>query len=260
MANKKKMKRDFFVLLGLFIAAWVFLTVYDPDNEGDKEEIDEISEVQEIETDTSQEDLRSELISTLRYKDIVNDNSDIVKVIDEVENKISSAGLDFELYLDNGSQVNLYSLPSNMIVITRGMLKTIANSEQLFAIVCHGVGHLKYRHNIDELESSLKIAVIHSEMGSAVDEAREVLRNNKYTIEMGIEAEKYAISLMRDIGVNPSVLADYYSSLYKNIELVPEFLGAHSGTNDRITLLNEAEKSEKQITYSFDWAEVKKKL
>ena len=260
MANKKKMKRDFFVLLGLFIAAWIFLTVYDPDNEGNEEEIDEITEVQKVEPTSQQKDLKRELISTLRYKDIENDNSDIVKLLDEVENKISSAELDFELYLDNSSQVNLYSLPSDMIVITRGMLKTIDSAEQLYAIICHGVGHLKYHHNIDELESSLKIAIIHSEMGSAVDEAREVLDKNKYTSEMGIEAEKYAINLMRDIGVNPSVLADYYASLYKNIESVPEFLGAHSGANERIKMLNDARKSDNQLTYSFDWDEVKKKL
>lgn len=260
MANKKKMKRDFFVLLGLFIAAWIFLTVYDPDDEGSEDEIDEISEVQKVEPTKQQKDLKKELISTLRYKDIENDNSDIVKLLDEVENKISSSELDFELYLDNSSQVNLYSLPSDMIVITRGMLRTIDSPEQLYAIICHGLGHLKYNHNIDELESSLNIAVIHSEMGSAVDEARDVLDKNKYTNEMGIEAEKYAVDLMIELGINPSVLADYYTSLYKNIESVPELLGAHTGANDRIKILNDAQKSDKQLTHSFDWDEVKKKL
>jgi predicted Zn-dependent protease len=261
MANKKKMKRDFFVLLGLFIAAWIFLTYYDPDDSDSVEEEQEtISDVKIDEENPEQLELTVELISTLRYKDIDNDNSDIVKVLDEVERVVKNNGIDFKLYLDNSNEVNLYSLPSNLVVITRGLLKTVDSAEQLVALVCHGVGHLVYNHNIEELENSLKIAVVYSDMGSAFDEAHIVLNKNKYSSDMESEAEKYAIDLMKNIWVSPSVLGEYYASLYKNIENVPKFLGAHTNSNERIKILNSAGKNDQKISFTFNWDEVKESL
>ncbi len=255
------MKRDFFVLAGLFIAAWVFLAVWDPNDEGDDSEEDTPTlQTQIEESPRESKDLSRELISTLRYKHISNENSDIVKALSEIENKLSSDEVEFKLYMDNSKEVNLFALPSNMIVISRGLLKMIDNAEQLAALVCHGIGHLKYNHSIAELENSLKIAVIHSEMGSAFDEAHTVLNNHRYTVDMESEAEGYAIELMNEKGISPKALSNFYSKLYKQADGVPNFLHTHKGADGRIKSLNDATESSTKISFSFDWDEVKKKL
>lgn len=261
MANKQRMKRDFFVLAGLFIAAWVFLAVWDPNDDDEENEENNPASIKEIEEPPREsKDLSQELISTLRYKHISNDNSDIVKALSEIENKLSINDVDFELYMDNSQEINLFSLPSNMIVISRGLLKKVDNAEQLAALVCHGIGHLKYNHSIAELENSLKIAVIHSDMGSAFDEAHTSLNNHRYSVEMELEAEVYAIELMNEKGISPKALSNFYSKLYKQADGVPNFLHTHKGADGRIKSLNDATESSTKISFSFDWDEVKKKL
>ncbi|BBO89306.1 ankyrin repeat domain-containing protein [Desulfosarcina ovata] len=82
------------------------------------------------------------------FNDILN-NPDINSYINSVKNKLTpftKSQSDYKIRISKSTYVNGWSQSSNLITITRGMLHTIFNEDELACFISHEIGHAELNH------------------------------------------------------------------------------------------------------------------
>lgn len=143
----------------------------------------------------------------------------------------------YRLHFRNMSGIpNAFALPSGDIVITDRLVELAANQEEIDSVLLHEIGHVVYRHGLQQvLHSSFMTIVIIMISGdvtatSNIAVALPVfLLESHYSRENETEADHYAFEHMIEAGIDPV----YFGRIMKTIGSNPDTVKtADSGKKD----------------------------
>jgi ubiquinone/menaquinone biosynthesis C-methylase UbiE len=134
------------------------------------------------------------------------------------------------------------------LVVTDAMVKLAQNDEQLLAVLAHEVGHVRHRHGLRLALQSLGVgALIAALAGDAASVSAlavavpSVLLQSGYSRAFEEEADSYAFTRLKQIGVAPRHFADIMRRLEAshrrvagNEQHVLDYLSSHPNTESRI--------------------------
>ncbi len=247
---KKRLWRDFLILVVLFLGAWIFF-IYNP-------VVD--SEVVKETYINKEKELKDKLVDLLDYKIADGDTTQLLRSLGELKHLVSDKDIVYDLYYSDSREINAYALPSNMIVINRGIILECDTPEELIGVIAHELGHLKMKHHTDKLITALSIELLLPGSGSTAGEVTKILTQNAFSRDMETEADDYAIKKMKELGISPNYLAKLFKKMYKKSDLIPEFLNTHPGMNKRISKFSKYPFEESKLEFTFDWLKVKNSL
>ena len=146
---------------------------------------------------------------------------------------------------------NAFALPSGIIVMTDELVHLAQKDDEIVGVLAHELGHVKRRHAMRSLLegsiTALVIAGVTGDIASATSlaaAAPAVLLQNKYSRNNELEADRYAIDLMRRGGIDPRDFAALLTRMEKADAPkgagIPPFLSSHPTTAEREALAREA--------------------
>lgn len=247
---KKRLWRDFLILLVLFLGVWIFF-VYFPIVDSDEVKVTYKYKENEI---------KQKLIELMDFKQADSDTTQLLRSLGELKHLVSDKDVEYELYYSDNREINAYALPGNIIVLNRGIILECDTPEELIGVIAHELGHLKMKHHSDQLITTLSIELLLAGSGSTASEVTKILTQNAFSREMETEADDYAIKKMKELGISPNYLAKLFKKMYKRSDMIPEFLNSHPGMNERISKFSKFPYEESKLTYTFDWLQVKNSL
>lgn len=146
------------------------------------------------------------------------------------EKPVTFGGYHFAL-LDS-SEINAFACPGGIILITRGMLSSVKNEDELAAVLAHEIAHIIHRDGVAAIQSSRwseAVMVIGSnaarEFGpkdtaklvslfeGSIDDVVKTLVVNGYGREQEIAADSAALGYLAAAGYDPRGLTGYLSRL-----------------------------------------------
>lgn len=248
--KKKKILRDLGILLGLFIAIWIYFS-YNPIVES------EVVKTSYVEKETQ---IKEKLISYMNFKAAGSDTTELMKALSEIQFLVQDKDVKYELYYSDSEEINAFALPANLIVINLGIIKQCESPEELIGVLAHEVGHLKEKHISEQIITSLGIALLFSTDVSTASEVSQILTQTAFSRDMETEADDYAIKKIEELSISPNHVAKLFKRLYTKTDLIPEFMSTHPGMHKRISKFSKFKDTFPQRQYEFDWTKVKNGL
>ena len=140
------------------------------------------------------------------------------------------------LILDS-DEINAFSAPGGLILVTRGLLRCAANEDQVAAILAHETSHVVLGHGINAIKQARKtaayrqlgIAVANTAGGSNVQELTDLFKdsikditdtlvNNGYSRDLELQADQMALVIMKRAGYDPRAFDDMLKSLGAHVK------------------------------------------
>lgn len=124
---------------------------------------------------------------------------------------------------------NAFALPDGTIVFTDAMVRTAENNDELLAVFAHEVGHVVHRHGLRRMVQSSLLGFMLITITGDVSAASEavlilpvVLTEMAYSRDAEREADDYALTYLRRIGVSPQHFVALMQRLEKRRALSDE--------------------------------------
>ena len=247
---KKRLWRDFLILLVIFLGAWIFF-IYNP-------LVD--SEVVKKTYIDKEKEIKEKLVELMDYRQADSDTTQLLRSLGELKHLVSDGDIKYELYYSDSHEINAYALPGNMIVINRGIIMECDTPEELIGVIAHELGHLKKKHHTDQLITTLSIELLLAGSSSTAGEVSKILTQSAFSRDMETEADDYAIKKMKELGLSPNYLAKLFKKMYTKSNMIPEFLNSHPGMNKRINKFSKFPFEESKLEFTFDWLKVKNSI
>ncbi|MGH8729436.1 MAG: M48 family metallopeptidase [Burkholderiales bacterium] len=142
---------------------------------------------------------------------------------------------------------NAFALPGGTVVMTDELVDLSENDDEVLAVLAHEIGHVKHRHSLRQLlqntATGLIIAGITGDVTSITSLAAAVptfLMQAKYSRVHESEADRYALELMRETGIEPHHFPAILNRLQATDEDEgPAFLSTHPATAERAQLFKQ---------------------
>jgi len=167
----------------------------------------------------------------------------------------------YRFALLDSPEINAFACPGGIILITRGMLASVKNEDELAAVLAHEIGHIIHRDGIAAIQSSRwseALLVIGSnaarEFGprdtaklvslfeGSIDDVFKTLVVNGYGRDQEKAADAAALKYLAAAGYDPRGLTGYL----KRLEQAGKgskggILSTHPGTDERLENVSEVE-------------------
>jgi len=160
--------------------------------------------------------------------------------------------LPFHFAVLDTDEVNAFAAPGGYVFITRGMLKSVKDEEELAAILGHEIGHVCARHSLKSIKGELwkQVAVITAQegakhggvdpklldlFGQATDGVLDTLMNVGYTQPMEYEADRLGQTYATTAGYDPGALRRFASYMQQREQGQDKSLNAWLGTHPTFT-------------------------
>lgn len=160
----------------------------------------------------------------------------------------------YHFALLDSPEINAFACPGGMILITRGMLSSVTNEEELAAVLAHEIAHIIHRDGISAIKSSRwseALLVVGSnavkEFGrrdtaklvslfeGSIDDVVKTLVVNGYGRQQEKDADTAALGYLAAAGYDPKGLAGYLTRLEKAGQgSKGGILKTHPGTDERL--------------------------
>jgi predicted Zn-dependent protease len=139
---------------------------------------------------------------------------------------------------------NAFALPGDTVVITDELVLAL-DEEAMMAVLAHELGHVKHRHVMRRIVSSsmlsslLQLTAGHSSGGSKMGGlAGQAFIGSAYSRQDEMQADAYAVDLLRQVGVNPLAFVRAMQ-LFQKLErdrgiAAGDWTSSHPATEDRI--------------------------
>ncbi|MDD2761252.1 MAG: M48 family metallopeptidase [Methylomonas sp.] len=158
----------------------------------------------------------------------------------------------YRLLLRNSKKLgaNAIALPGGLIIATDALVELAENDEQMLAVLAHEIGHVEYRHGIrsilqDSLTAILMIGLLGdaSSISSLSATLPTVLVESRYSRQFEQEADRFALNLLREQGIDAEHFARILTLLNQSHHSDTEFdyLSSHPATNKRIEIIRSLE-------------------
>jgi len=146
--------------------------------------------------------------------------------------------------------VNAFALPNGKIIVFSGLLDKIKSPEELTALLCHEVIHVKNRHSVKMLARNLAGYIFISAMFSDVNGIMTVIAQNAenlqtltYSRKFETEADTEGLKQMIINNINPNGMVSLFQRIKDDEKALPSFLSTHPVTDERIKVIKELIKT-----------------
>lgn len=150
-------------------------------------------------------------------------------------------------------EVNAFACPGGIIFITKGMLKSLNNEEELAAVLAHEVAHVSLRHGVSAIKASrwadvvlaigteaaksytsAEISKLVSLFEDSIDDVFKKIVVNGYGKDQEIEADEKGIAYANNAGFDPKGLPAFLDRLIDSHKASKDGLfKTHPGTKER---------------------------
>jgi Zn-dependent protease with chaperone function len=143
-----------------------------------------------------------------------------------------------------GIGANAFALPDGTIYMTDDLVKDVRDENEILAVLLHEAGHVARAHSMRLLIENSGISLFFFALTGSADFAGMpvALVTRAYSRNMETEADDFAADRLKEIGLQPNLLAKALEALqksHKESSEIPAFLASHPLTDDRIKRLNE---------------------
>lgn len=139
---------------------------------------------------------------------------------------------------------NAFALPSGQIVLTDEIVRLVNDDDAVTAILAHELGHLHERHLLRRIVQSSVVgaaaAVLFGDISSVVAGVPVLMLDMKYSRDAELEADDYAIAMLKANGIPASSLALAFEKLGKKSVEAPPYLASHPSATERIKRIRES--------------------
>ncbi|PKK88125.1 MAG: hypothetical protein CVV64_20175 [Candidatus Wallbacteria bacterium HGW-Wallbacteria-1] len=123
----------------------------------------------------------------------------------------------YRLYIVNRNGPNACALPGGIIMVTRGLLRHLANEAQVMAVMAHEMGHIECGHCFD----TVKFSVLANKkargrlrfLGDLADAITSTLLRHSYDKTQEAEADKFSFNMIQRTKYDPSAVSGAFMSL-----------------------------------------------
>lgn len=178
-----------------------------------------------------------------------------------VEPLISALDTDryeFNIYIDNSSEINAFALPGGYVVINAGLILEAKNASEVLGVLAHEVAHVTEQHGLRNIMGTAGIyLIIQGVLGdvsgllATVADAAPLLLNQSYSRSFETEADEKGLQLLRKANIDPQGLVTFFETIMAKEkekmgtmvededtrEMVGDalsFLSTHPATDERI--------------------------
>jgi predicted Zn-dependent protease len=157
------------------------------------------------------------------------------------------------LALDS-DEINAFSAPGGLVLVTRGLLGCATNEEEVAAILAHEIGHVAHQHGIKAIKKDrLTKAVIGVGTAAAqvlgpkelqqqtsifkdsVGDITSTVVNSGYSRDLEYEADAAAVATLRRVGYDPRALEEMLKIMKSKLKPGgKDFAKTHPAPQDRI--------------------------
>lgn len=118
-----------------------------------------------------------------------------------IEKLAPCADLPYEIkaYITPETTPNAFALPGGTIYVTRGMLDTLKNENELVSILGHEMGHFKHKHHLKALGTSLIFGIMVATLGEGYGDLLATTLNIsqiKYSQSAELESDIFGLDVM----------------------------------------------------------------
>ena len=140
----------------------------------------------------------------------------------------------YHFMLIDADEVNAFSAPGGLVMISRGMVRCCKTEDALAAVLAHEIGHVAHRHGLQAIQkgritSALTILAVESgknlggqelaqltkEFEGSITDITSTLVNKGYSRALESDADKAALMIMQRVGYNPQALVDMLEEMKK---------------------------------------------
>jgi len=140
------------------------------------------------------------------------------------------------LLLDT-DEVNAFSAPGGLILISRGMVRCCKNEDELVAVLAHEISHVDHQHGLKaikkgRLTSALttlgaaagkslaggELAQVTEAFEGSITDITSTMMNSGYSRTTEFEADKGAVAIMNKAGYNPSALVSMLEQMETHVK------------------------------------------
>ncbi|MEW6387227.1 MAG: M48 family metalloprotease [Thermodesulfobacteriota bacterium] len=150
-------------------------------------------------------------------------------------------------------EVNAFACPGGIILITRGMLKSCANEDQLAAVLAHEVSHIAHKDGINsiskarwtEVLTTLGTEAAKQYAGAAgslitlfegsIDDVFKTIVVNGYSRGAELEADKEAVVILGKAGYNPGAMVALLEKMGSKGDPEGGIMKTHPPCSERLT-------------------------
>lgn len=151
------------------------------------------------------------------------------------------------------TEINAFACPGGTILITRGLVETCCNEDQLAAVLAHEVGHVAHKDGVNSI-SKARWSQVFTAMGTeavkqyagpagslitlfegSIDDVFKTIVVNGYSRDAEYAADKEAVQTLTKAGYNPQALADLLTAMMsKGKEGSGGIFTTHPPTSERL--------------------------
>ena len=171
--------------------------------------------------------------------------------------------LQWEIVVLDDNAVNAWSLPGGKLAVNKGLLRYVANEDELAAVIAHEIGHVDRAHAIEEMKTERFVstisnsgrqalasgtgggaAVVTDAAADALQEPMVKLATSGYSRGAEREADAYILTVFAKSGHDPRKAPDFFRTLTqlapRDTEATTSLFSTYPDTVERITLLESA--------------------
>lgn len=129
---------------------------------------------------------------------------------------------DFVVQVMDAAMVNAFAAPGGQIMLTRGLLRDAENAEEVAAVLAHEIAHSILQHPTRAMGRALGYRLVFatllgdaSSVAGMAGQAGEALLNRSHSREAELEADRIALEILNNAGVDSRGLATFFERRQK---------------------------------------------
>lgn len=171
--------------------------------------------------------------------------------------------------------INAFASPNGVIFITKGLLDSLDNEDELAAVLAHEVAHINHKDGISAIEVNRKsggglltaimlepfrfaasllpghLAGFASQYLDSVNSVTDTVANKGYSVEQEYNADQSALVYLERSGYEPEALLEYLEKIKgSSVKVDTENMSTHPGINDRIARLEQINYKNNKVANS----------
>lgn len=170
----------------------------------------------------------------------------------------------YTFFILDSDEVNAFAAPGGIIFITRGMLKTCENEDQLAAVLAHEVSHVQCRHGVELIKDGRwkkfgtdavflaasgygggDIAAAVGVFGDMVKDVSKEIMAKGYGKKLEKQADTDALEILMRIGYEPRESVTLMQNMQEQfVKGGKDFAKTHPKPKDRIKTIDKVLKRE----------------
>lgn len=130
---------------------------------------------------------------------------------------------DFVVQVMDAAMVNAFAAPGGQIMLTRGLLRDASNAEEVAAVLAHEMAHSVLQHPTRAMGRALGYRLVFatllgdaSSVAGMAGQTGETLLNRSYSREAELEADRIALQILNNAGIDSQGLAAFFERRQKS--------------------------------------------